>query len=124
MSWPGLGESTESPSRGQIEAYSGLRIPSGASDLRARLNQVITKRTLFVRFLLDPSGVESFLLDSPFREPLSAAAVPDQLKDAFRPAWFVPEAARTFVAGATARAAILIDMSEPAKWVVYVTARS
>jgi hypothetical protein len=119
-----LGESNESPSLSQIEAYSGMQIPPYAGGLRARLDQVMTKRLLFVRFTIDPKQLDDCLRESPFHEPLLASAVPDLLKQDTRPEWFTPERARRFLAGETARQAILVDTSEPSSWVVYVAARS
>lgn len=119
-----LGESNESPSRSQIEAYAGIRLPAGATDVRARLDQVLTKRTMFVRLSLDLGELDAFLRDSRFGEPLSADAFPELLRSRPRPDWFVPEQATRFVAGETARSAVLVATDEPERPVVYVVARS
>jgi hypothetical protein len=41
-----LGESNDSPSQAEVERLAGIRIPASAAQLRARVDLVITKRTL------------------------------------------------------------------------------
>jgi hypothetical protein len=127
MTWnalDALGESTDAPSRGQIEAFAGIRLPPSADDVRARLDQVLTKRTIFVRLAVDRSDLDSVLGHPPFDGPLSSEAVPALLTTEPRPGWFAPERARRFVAGEAARSALLADVSDPARPVLYVVARS
>jgi hypothetical protein len=127
MTWnalDALGESTDAPSRGQVEALAGIRLPRSADDVRARLDQVLTKRTIFVRLTVDRGELDSVLGRPPFDGPLSSAAVPVLLTAEPRPGWFRPERARLFVAGEAARSAVLADVSDPAQPVLYVVARS
>lgn len=119
-----LGESNEAPSREQIEAYTGVHIPSSVTDVRARLDQVVTKRTVYLRLSIDRSELGSFLRDSPFREPLAAEPISELLKSEFRPDWFTPEKAHQHLTGETTRAAIVIDTTDPMHWVVYMLVRS
>jgi hypothetical protein len=120
-----LGESNEAPSRRQIETALGIRIPPDATELRARLDQVMTKRTAFVRFSLPRTSFESFLAETPFHEPLwQADAIPDLLAAEPRPDWFRPPAGVRSLAGETARAAILVDTTDPLRWVIYLVVRS
>ena len=98
--------------------------PPARRGVRARLDQVMTKRTMFVRLSLDPGELDTFLRDSRFDEPLSADAFPELLTCRPRPDWFVPERATRFVAGATARSAVLVGTDDPERPVVYVVARS
>jgi hypothetical protein len=119
-----LGESDESLSPSQIEAYSRIRIPPAASNVLARLDQVITKRTLYIRFSVESAEVESFLQDSPFHEPLSESALSPLLLAQSRPDWFKPEQAPHYLTGETASEAILIDTSASSHWVIYLVVRS
>src|ERR1051326_4783743 len=122
-----LGESNDAPSRSQIEAATGIRIPSDATGLRARIDQVLTKRTAFVRFSLPTASVAAFLADSAFREPLrEGATLPDLLLIQPHPEWFTPAATadRGFCTTHTPRAAILVDATKPARSVIYLVARS
>jgi hypothetical protein len=120
-----LGEMNTSPSREQIETAARIGIPPDASGLRARLDQAITKRTVFVRFSLPRTSLAPFLDASPFRAPLlEGATMPDLLVAEPRPDWFTPATGRTSLVGETARAAILVDTTDPVWWVVYVVARS
>jgi hypothetical protein len=117
-----LGEVDHSPSRAQIEALARVHIPPSAGELRARLQQVLTKRTLHLRFSLDPSELEAALRASPLGERLSLPSVPALLTAKERPDWFAPARARHFSAAETAGAAILVDTTEPSRWVVYIVA--
>lgn len=120
-----LGESTDAPSRREIELYGGIVLPPSARDLRSRLQLVLTKRTLIVRFTLDPADLPALLGSSRFRAaPLSSREIPEQLAIAPAPPWWAPEKARSFLAGTAGRAAILIDTGEPGGYVVYLVARS
>jgi len=127
VSWTSLdalGESNDTPSRDQIETYAGIRLPSGAADVRARLEQVMTKRTMFVRLSLGPDELAAFLRDSPFAELLSPDELPELLTRGPRPDWFAPERATSYLTGETDRSAVLVDSGEASRPVVYVVARS
>jgi len=127
VSWSSLdalGESNDAPSRDQIETYARIRLPSGAADVRARLEQVMTKRTMFVRLSLGADELDAFLSDSPFAGLLSAGELPELLTRDPRPDWFAPERATSYLTAETNRSAVLVDSGEVSRPVVYVVARS
>ena len=127
MTWNALGslgESTDVVSRSQIEALAGIVLPPSADDVRARLDQVLTKRTIFVRLSVDRGELDSVLGRPPFDGPLSSDEVPALLTADPRPEWFAPERASRFAAGGSARSALLADLTAPARPVLYVVARS
>jgi hypothetical protein len=127
VSWTSLdalGESNDAPSRDQIETYARIRLPSGAADVRARLEQVMTKRTIFVRLSLGPDDLDAFLSDSPFAGLLTRGELPELLTRDPRPDWFAPERATSYLTAETNRSAVLVDSGEVSRPVVYVVARS
>jgi hypothetical protein len=119
-----LGESNDAPSRGEIEAYAGIRLGASVADVRARLDQVLTKRTLFVKLSLEPGELDAFLRDSPFQEPLSSGAISELLTADPRPDWFTPERTKQPLSGETDTAAVLVDKCATSRVVVYVVAHS
>jgi hypothetical protein len=120
-----LGESRESVSPDDIRAYAGVQIPPGARDLRSRLEQVLTKRTLLVRFTLDRAQLASFLRGSPFGDALAAGrTLPAEMAISSPPPWWTPEKSRTFLVGQARGAAIVVDIDDPASCVVYLVAQS
>jgi hypothetical protein len=119
-----LGESNEAPSLSEIETYGHIRLPPDVRDVKARVDLVITKRTLFARFTIDPAELPALLASSRLEAPLTSRDRPTQLDAAFAPAWWAPRRARTWRAGATERAAILVDTSAASGYVVYLIALS
>ena len=127
MSWSSLGalgESNDAPSRDQIETYARIRLPPGAADVRARLEQVMTKRTMFVRLSLGRDELDAFLDDSPFAGLRAGGELPELLTRDPRPDWFAPERARSYLTAEANRSAILVDSGEASRPVAYVVARS
>jgi len=118
-----LGESNDSPSRSEIEILAGAPIPASASELQARVDLVITKRTLFLRFSADRAEVEAFLRGVGI-ELLSESGIPSFLLADGRPQWFRPESARQFRAGESPRKAVLVESPDEPRCTVYLRARS
>jgi hypothetical protein len=119
-----LGESNDSPTRSQIETFTGVHIPPSTRDLKARLDLVITKRTLMARLTIEPSELSALVKDSPFKELLSLPNQPDQLNVSDPPSWWTPHRARTFLTATARKAAILVDTGGVDGYVVYLIARS
>jgi len=124
-----LGESDDTPTLSQIETYTGVRIPPGARDLKARLELIITKRTLIARFTIEPAELSALLSNSPFKELLSSQDKPVLLDIPDAPPWWTPQKAVSFLTATstTRRAAILVDTARTAstgRYVVYLIARS
>ena len=118
-----LGESDNSPSRSEIERLAGLRIPGSASDLQARIDLVITKRTLFLRFALERNELQPFL-DELKTERWSSTDVPRDLLPSDRPKWFEPDHARQFLAWEGRGRAVLVDVTDSVRCTVYLKARA
>jgi hypothetical protein len=118
-----LGESDDSPSREQIEAYTGIVIDERTSAVRARVDQVLTKQTVFLRFSIAPSDLQALIGASPFSE-LSREFAPGLLQTQPRPEWFRPEDAPDYLAGEASGRAILVDTTQSSSWTVFVVARS
>lgn len=118
-----LGESNESPSRAEIERLAGVRIPESAAHLQARVDLVITKRTLYLRFVLDRNELRPFLSELHI-ESWSTADIPRDLLSSERPAWFTPERAQQFRAGEQQRRLVLVDETETSRCTVYLKARA
>jgi hypothetical protein len=119
-----LGESNDSPSQAEVERLSGIRIPESAAQLQARVDVVITKRTLYLRFSLSQDELQS-LLEQLQIESMSKAEIPRDLLSSDRPDWFMPERAKQFLAGEQRRRAVLIaiDESKVSRCTVYLKAR-
>jgi hypothetical protein len=124
--WAGaLGESRESLPLDEIRAYAGVQIPPGARDLRSRLDLVVTKRTLLVRFTVAQVELSSFLRGAPFGEPLSPGqVVPAQMTLSNPPPWWTPGHGGKFLVGEARRAAIVVEIDDPERCTVYLIAES
>src|SRR5260370_3257651 len=87
----GLGEMDISPSLGQIEPLSGIRVPPSANHVRAQVHQVLNKRMLHLRFDAEPAELEIILASSPFTSRPSLSVVPELLWASPFPCWFSPD---------------------------------
>jgi hypothetical protein len=119
-----LGESNDSPTPDEIATYTGVKIPVAAYDLHARLELVMTKRTVIARFGIAPADLPAVLAGSPFTALHPSQSQPAVLRVSDPPAWWLPHQARAFSAAEVGRAAMLVDTTQADRYVVYLVARS
>ena len=111
-----------------IERFAELRLPPGATNLQSHLSGS-SNLLLHLRFDIVPSQLPDFLAGSRFPAELSDREIPPLLKDPFERVWWKPlEAARFQAARASFRRvtggrsyqALLVDMSDSERYIVYV----
>ncbi|HEY3703791.1 MAG TPA: hypothetical protein VGL22_01950 [Terracidiphilus sp.] len=117
-----LGQSEDFPSQADIQRLAGLPVPRDALNVRARIDLVITKRTLYLRFSLSPEDTQAFL-DGLQADSLTSTSISRDLLSSERPRWFAPETATRYRAAELPRRAILVDETDPALYTVYLKAR-
>ena len=115
------GETNDAPTRGRIENLGGLHIPPNARDLRARMQQVMTKNFLFARFTVSAADLPAVMDGGQFPKPTPTppSMLPSTAVGSDAPDWWTPNRDRALLVTKGPRTTIIIDASDPKEVVVY-----
>lgn len=134
-----FGGYTEWVSRQQINQIGAMRIPASATDVKARVRSW-QDTLLVVRFSIPPGDLTAFLDSTGIRRPLSTTEAPSAFKTEWYAPWWRPGRPVVFEAGEgevvrtrrdaedgfqweeTVLQAVLIDESDPQKYIVWMWA--
>ena len=111
------------PTTAQIESVARITLPPSARGVRAH-QEGFMDRIIWVRFEMDPADLGPFVAGTRISPPLSSADNPFAGEIGSKLAWWTPEGAQRFEASEAFSGgvgqAILIDTTDPQRYVVYV----